>query len=167
MEDAVLEPLRAYIRGHATGDPSHFRDAFLPTAHIEGVRDGAFVSWPLAEYCALFHGRSAPDEETRSRRIDAIDVHGTVATATMTLVHGADTFTDIFLLIRVDDSWRIANKTYHRHGSALQPGPQQTSHRTARGEQDEADANAAYGGDGEVRGVVDRGEELPQQAREG
>ena len=77
----------------------------------------------LAEYCALFHGRSAPDEQTRSRRIDAIDVHGTVATATMTLVHGADTFTDIFLLVRVDDSWRIANKAYHRHGSAIRRRP--------------------------------------------
>ncbi|MGW0882649.1 nuclear transport factor 2 family protein [Streptomyces sp. NPDC002671] len=115
VEDAVLEPLRAYIRGHATGDPTHFRDAFLPTAHIEGIRDGAFVSWPLDEYCALFQGQPAPDEPTRSRRIDAIDVHGTVATATMTLSHGADTFTDIFLLARADDSWRIANKAYHRH----------------------------------------------------
>jgi 3-hydroxyisobutyrate dehydrogenase-like beta-hydroxyacid dehydrogenase len=117
VEDAVLEPLRAYIRGHATSDPTHFRDAFLPTAHIEGIRDGAFVSWPLDEYCALFHGRPAPDEPTRSRRIDAVDVHGTVATATMTLWHGADTFTDTFLLVRVDDSWRIANKAYHRHSS--------------------------------------------------
>ncbi|WLQ39641.1 nuclear transport factor 2 family protein [Streptomyces laculatispora] len=114
VEDAVLEPLRAYIRGHATGDPSHFRDAFLPTAHIEGVRDGALVSWPVAEYCTLFQGL-APDEPTRSRRIDAIDVHGTVATATLTLSHGADTFTDIFLLVRVHDSWRIADKAYHRH----------------------------------------------------
>lgn len=111
----MLEPLRAYIRGHATGDPAHFHDAFLPTAHIEGIRDGAVVSWPLEEYCALFHGRPAPDEPTRSRRIDTIDVHGTVATAAMTLSHGADTFTDIFLLVRVDDSWRIANKAYHRH----------------------------------------------------
>ncbi|GAA1321217.1 nuclear transport factor 2 family protein [Streptomyces sanglieri] len=114
-EDAVLEPLRAYVRGHATGDPAHFRDAFLPTAHIEGIRDGAFVSWPLDEYCALFPGRPAPDEATRSRRIDAIDVHGTVATATMTLSHGADTFTDAFLLVHADDGWRIANKAYHRH----------------------------------------------------
>ncbi|MGH3310312.1 MAG: nuclear transport factor 2 family protein [Streptomyces sp.] len=113
--DALLEPLRAYIRGHATGDPAHFRDAFLPTAHIEGIRDGAFVSWRLDDYCALFHNQPAPDEPTRSRRIDAIDVHGTVATATMTLWHGADTFTDIFLLVHVDDNWRIANKAYHRH----------------------------------------------------
>ncbi|MEV6885695.1 nuclear transport factor 2 family protein [Streptomyces sp. NPDC051135] len=113
--DAVLEPLRAYIRGHATGDPAHFRDAFLPTAHIEGVRGGAFVSWTMDEYCALFLGRPAPDESARSRRIDTLDVHGTVATATMTLSHGPDTFTDVFLLVQADDSWRIANKAYHRH----------------------------------------------------
>ncbi|GAA2365813.1 hypothetical protein GCM10010246_68330 [Streptomyces cuspidosporus] len=116
VADAVLEPLRAYIRGHATGDPGHFRDAFLPTAHIEGIREGAFVSWPLDEYCALFHGRPAPDEPTRSRRIDSVEVHHTVATATMTLRHGADTFTDVFLLARVDGAWRIANKAYHKHG---------------------------------------------------
>ncbi|MEU8887905.1 nuclear transport factor 2 family protein [Streptomyces sp. NPDC048442] len=53
----------------------------------------------MDEYCALFHGRPAPDEPTRSRRIDSVDVHGAVATATMTLSHGADTFTDIFLLV--------------------------------------------------------------------
>ncbi|WP_435281419.1 nuclear transport factor 2 family protein [Streptomyces koelreuteriae] len=115
VADTVLEPLRAYIRGHATGDPAHFRAAFLPTAHIEGIRDGAFVSWRLDEYCALFPGRPAPDEPARSRRIDAVDVHGTVATATMTLRHGADLFTDIFLLVRADEGWRIANKAYHRH----------------------------------------------------
>lgn len=115
VPEAVLEPLRAYIRGHATGDPAHFRAAFLPTAHVEGIRDGAFVSWGLDEYCALFPGRPAPDEPTRSRRIDTVDVHGTVATATMTLRHGTDTFTDVFLLAHVDEKWRITNKAYHRH----------------------------------------------------
>ncbi|MET8643658.1 nuclear transport factor 2 family protein [Streptomyces sp. NPDC004675] len=114
-EDAVLEPLRAYIRGHATGDPAHFRAAFLPTAHIEGIREGAFVSWRLDDYCALFPGHPAPDEPARARRIDSVDVHGTVATATMTLQHGPDRFTDVFLLVRTGDDWRIANKAYHRH----------------------------------------------------
>jgi 3-hydroxyisobutyrate dehydrogenase-like beta-hydroxyacid dehydrogenase len=115
VSDDVLAPLRAYIRGHATGDPAHFRAAFLPTAHIEGMRDGAFVSWRLDDYCALFDGQPAPDEPARSRRIDAVDVHGSVATASMTLWHGTDTFTDVFLLVRVDGEWRIANKAYHRH----------------------------------------------------
>lgn len=115
VADAVLEPLRAYVRGHATGDPAHFRDAFLPSARIEGIRDGAFVSWSLDEYCALFPGRPAPDEPARSRRLDAVDVHGTVATATMALAHGAARFTDVFLLVRTDGRWLIANKAYHRH----------------------------------------------------
>ena len=114
-DDEVLAPLRAYIRGHASGDPAHFRAAFLPTAHIEGMRDGTFVSWRLDDYCALFHGQPAPDEPTRSRRIDAVHVHGSVALASMTLEHGADTFTDVFLLVCVDGRWRIANKAYHRH----------------------------------------------------
>lgn len=95
MGDEVIAPLRAYLRGHATGDPAHCRDAFLPTAHVEGIRDGGFVSWRLDEYCALFPGRPAPDEPARSRRIDSVDVHGTIATASMTLRHGADTFTDV------------------------------------------------------------------------
>ncbi|MET8971758.1 nuclear transport factor 2 family protein [Streptomyces hydrogenans] len=114
-DGAVLAPLRAYLRGHATGDPAHFRDAFLPGAHIEGVRESVFVSWTLDEYCALFPGRPAPDEPSRSRRIDSVGVHGTVATATMTLAHGPDTFTDVFLLVRGGEGWRIANKAYHRH----------------------------------------------------
>ncbi|MBH5337458.1 nuclear transport factor 2 family protein [Streptomyces pactum] len=115
VDDAVLAPLRAYLRGHATGDPAHFREAFRPTAHIEGIRDGAFVSWPLDEYCALFTGRPAADEASRTRRLDTVEVHGTVATATMTLFHGPDTFTDVFLLVRADGVWRIVNKAYHRH----------------------------------------------------
>jgi Putative lumazine-binding len=114
-DENVLAPLRAYIRGHATGDPAHFREAFLPTAHIEGIRNGTFVSWRLDDYCALFHGQPAPDEPTRSRRIDAVDIHESVATASMTLWHGPDTFTDIFLLVRTDGQWHIANKAYHRH----------------------------------------------------
>jgi 3-hydroxyisobutyrate dehydrogenase-like beta-hydroxyacid dehydrogenase len=115
VDAGVLAPLRAYIRGHATGDPTHFREAFLPTAHVEGIRDGAFVSWNLADYCALFDGTPAPDEPTRSRRIDRVDVHGSVATASMTLRHGVDTFTDVFLLVQLDGQWRIANKAYYRH----------------------------------------------------
>ncbi len=112
--DEVLEPLRSYICGHATGDPAHFRAAFLPTARVEGVRDRSFVSWSLDDYCGLFAGNPADDEAERRRRIDSVHVEGTVGSATLTLWHGADTFTDVFLLIRSDDGWRIANKVYDR-----------------------------------------------------
>jgi 3-hydroxyisobutyrate dehydrogenase-like beta-hydroxyacid dehydrogenase len=115
VEAEVRAPLEAYIRGHATGDPSHFLEAFLPSAHIEGLRDGAFVSWTLAEYQRLFPGHPAEDEAQRHRRIDDIAVAGTIASATMTLDHGPNTFTDMFVLLQTEAGWRIANKVYHRH----------------------------------------------------
>lgn len=67
--------------------------AFLPTAHIEGIRNGVFSTWTLDEYVAGSRDTPAPDEAT-SR-------------------HGATTFTDYFLLLKVDGRWLIANKVHH------------------------------------------------------
>jgi 3-hydroxyisobutyrate dehydrogenase-like beta-hydroxyacid dehydrogenase len=111
----VLEPLHAYALTHATGDPACLPDAFLPTAHVEGYRDGAFASMDLETFAALFTG-PAPDEPTRTRRVERLDVRGSVATAVMTLHHGEVDFTDVFVLLRDPSSghWRIANKAYER-----------------------------------------------------
>ena len=113
----VLEPLLAYAAGHATGEASYHRRAFLPTAHVEGLREGGFVSWTLDEFCALFTGRPADDEANRWRRIEQVSTSGTTGTAVMTLQHGPDAFTDVFVLLEVDGAWRIANKAYHRSTS--------------------------------------------------
>jgi Putative lumazine-binding len=118
-DEAAREGIRAainhYFKGHATGDASHMRKAFLATAHIEGIREGKFTSWTLDEYCALFKGQPAADESTRVRTIDLIDVSGNSGLAKATLVHGATVFTDYFVLLKVGDEWRIANKVYHGH----------------------------------------------------
>ena len=112
---AVLEPLHAYALTHATGDPAYLPEAFLPTAHVEGYRDGAFVSMDLETFAGLFTG-PAPDEATRSRRVERLDVRGSVATAVMTLRHGDVDFADVFVLLRdpASGAWRIANKAYER-----------------------------------------------------
>ncbi len=112
---AVLRPLHAYALTHATGDPSYLSEAFLPTAHIEGYRDGEYSSWDLESFAGVFSGSPATDEETRSRRVERLDVTGAVATATLTLHHGEADFTDVFVLVRrPDGEWRIANKAYER-----------------------------------------------------
>lgn len=117
-DPAALEPLHAYARTHATGDPAYLADAFLPTAHIEGYRDGAFVSWDLPAFADVFTGSPAADEATRWRRVERLDVRGNVATAVMTLHHGDVDFTDVFVLLRDPDlGWRIANKAYERRMS--------------------------------------------------
>jgi hypothetical protein len=89
------------------------RAAFLPTAHIEGMRNGVFTSWTVDQYVAGFRGTPAPDEGTRTRVVDIVDRSGTAAMARATLKHGATTFTDYFLLLKSDGKWLIANKVYH------------------------------------------------------
>ena len=66
---AARKPLEAYIKGHATGDAAYMRQAFLPTAHIEGIRDGKLLSWTADEYIAGFKGKPAEDEAKRKRRV--------------------------------------------------------------------------------------------------
>ena len=111
-EQGVREAIDHYFQGHATGDGSHMRKAFLPTAHIEGMRDGKFVSWTVEEYASRFARKPAADEAQRKRTIDSLDVSGSAAMVKATLVHGNTTFTDYFVLLKVDGGWRIANKVY-------------------------------------------------------
>ena len=114
MDRDLMRPLVDYATGHATGDPTHFRRAFRPTAHIEGIRDGAFTSWDLDTYCGLFTGQPAADESSRLRIITGAGRAGTTAHATMRLHHGPAAFTDTFLLVRDGTEWRISNKVYVR-----------------------------------------------------
>ncbi len=117
QDDDDTKQIRAvigvYFRGHATAHPDTMRAAFMPSAHIEGVRNGAFTSWTVDQYVANFRGSPAPDEASRTRVIDVIDQVGTAAMAKATLKHGATAFTDYFVLIKAGGRWLIANKVYH------------------------------------------------------
>jgi len=108
-----------YFQGHATGDPSHFRKVFLPTAHVETIRDGEFTSWTLDEYCAFFKGPPPGDESKRVRRVDFVDVSNDAAIVKVTLDYPKIVFTDYFLMLNVGGGWKIANKvaTNRKKGS--------------------------------------------------
>jgi len=112
-ERAACAPIEQYFLGHARDDAAHMRQAFLPTAHIESMRDGVFTSWPLDVYCERFKGKPVPDEARRKRTIDWIEVSGDAACARVTLHHGPTVFTDYFVLLKSPLGWRIANKAFH------------------------------------------------------
>ena len=118
---AARKPLEAYLQGHATGDPAYMREAFLPTAHIEGIRDGTFLSWTADEYIAGFKGAPPADEAQRKRWIDRVDVSGNAAMARVTLDYPSGTFTDYFVLLKVDGEWKIANKVWTRREKPATP----------------------------------------------
>jgi hypothetical protein len=113
-DDALVRAvIEVYFQGHARADSASMRAAFLPTAHIEWIRNGAFLSWTTEQYAGLFRGSPAADEATRQRTIEVVDITGTAAMAKATLLHGTTTFTDYFVLLKVDGDWKIANKVYH------------------------------------------------------
>jgi len=109
----IRQVIGVYFRGHATQNADTMRAAFLPTGHIEGIRNGTFTSWTVDQYVANFRGQVPPDEASRTRVIDVVDKSGTAAMARATLKHGATTFTDYFVLLKVDGKWAIANKVYN------------------------------------------------------
>jgi len=111
-EAGVRAAIEQYFRGHATGNAAEMRKAFLPTAHIEGIRNGQFTSWTAEAYSSRFTGKPAADEASRKRTIDSVHVSGTAAMVRATLVHGPTTFTDYFVLLKVNAEWKIANKVY-------------------------------------------------------
>lgn len=106
------KPLEAYIQAHATGNGDLIRASFLPTARIDGVRDGKPVSRTTEEFAAGFSGKPADDEAQRSRRIDAVEVHGNAGSARVTLDYPKVRFTDYFVLLKVGGEWKIASKVY-------------------------------------------------------
>jgi Putative lumazine-binding len=111
--DAISAVLHTYFHAHATASAAEMRQVFWGSAHIEGHRAEGFVSWPLTQYSEAFKGVPAADESSRVRQVDWVDVVGDAAAAKATLQHGSVTFTDYFVLLKIDDQWRIANKVYH------------------------------------------------------
>jgi len=111
-QQAVRVPLQQYIKGHETGDGATMRKAFLPTAHIEGIRSGKFTSWTVDEYCSRFTGKPPADNASWKRTIDHVQVFGDAAMARVTLAGPKTTATDFFVLLKADGEWKIANKVY-------------------------------------------------------
>lgn len=69
----IRQVIDVYFRGHATANADTMRAAFLPTAHIEGIRNGVFTSWTVDQYVAGFRSTPAADEAARTRVIDIGD----------------------------------------------------------------------------------------------
>ncbi|WP_448095936.1 nuclear transport factor 2 family protein [Luteibacter yeojuensis] len=109
-QEGMRQAIQHYFSGQATGEASHMRLAFLPSARIESMRDGKFTSMSLDEFCAFFKGKVAENEASRVRTIDFMDASGDAGTARVTLNYGAVVITDYYLLLKVGDAWKIANK---------------------------------------------------------
>ena len=113
---AVLE--RHYFRGMDELSFETFAPAFHPTARISFVDESGLVPLDLAGWqgrlAALRADADHPLHHEESRKsIEAIEVAGDVACATVRFHYPSRVYTDFLLFAEVDGRWRITSKTFH------------------------------------------------------
>ncbi|WP_286828819.1 MULTISPECIES: nuclear transport factor 2 family protein [Kordiimonas] len=105
--------VQKYFDGTANGRPGLVAEAFLPSLELQFVgKDGELRRWKGTDYIANI---KEGVQNKRMGRLVAIDVTGAAATAKAEIISGDRTYTDYFLLLKLKDGWRIANKTFVRH----------------------------------------------------
>jgi hypothetical protein len=116
-QEAIAATLQLYIDGARSGQASLMRRAFADWARVRGTYGGKPVDWSLEEFCGLIE-KNGPAAGLAAR-IVAIDYAGNAATARLEAQNWRGTrYTDFFLLIRRDDTWRISDKIFFAHAKA-------------------------------------------------
>ena len=119
-EAGVRQAIEHYFQGHATGNGENHRKAFHPEAKLFWIRDGKFTQRTSEEYIAGSSGKPAPDEASRKRSIEMIDITGNAAVAKVVLDYPQVRFTDYMSLLKIDGEWKIVNKTFVSEPKAKQ-----------------------------------------------
>jgi hypothetical protein len=108
----VRAVLDTYFRGQATGDGSHMRPIFQPSANLYWIRDGKYAERPSAEWMASYTGKPAADEAERKRRIASIDITGNAAAAKLVSDYPTAVVTDYMSLLKTEGGWKVVAKTF-------------------------------------------------------
>ena len=112
-EAAVRQSIGHYFQGHATGSGEEFKKVFHPDAKLFFIREGKLTQVTSADYIARSPGKPAPDEASRKRSIESIDISGNAAVAKLLLDYPDARITDYMSLLKIDGEWKIINKTFY------------------------------------------------------
>ncbi len=109
--DAITSTLLDYIEGTRDGQPERLRKAFHPDFNLYTVndKDSLWVRSGERYISNITPGKKS----SRQGRIIAIDYENDAATAKVEIViPGWRIFTDYFLLLKYEGSWKIVHKSY-------------------------------------------------------
>lgn len=112
---AVEATARAYLEALYDGDADRLATLFLPQSGLfTGSADGPASVLLRDAWLDRVRGRqSARDAgHANTDAVFAIEVIGTVAMARVTASHPPNRFDDLLSLVKTDDGWKIAAKTY-------------------------------------------------------
>ena len=107
----ITETIMNYIDGTANGDPEKLRKVFHPDFNLYAVTDKDSL---LIRSGEKYISNIKPGEKVnRIGRVISIDVENNAAIAKAEIViPGWRIFTDYFLLMKYEGSWKIVQKSY-------------------------------------------------------
>lgn len=109
--EQITETLMDYIEGTANGEPARLRRAFHPDFNLYTVTETDSLRIRSGE--AYIAGFKEGEKANRIGRIIAIDYEKDAATAKAEIVvPNWRIFTDYFLLLKYEGSWKIVHKSY-------------------------------------------------------
>ncbi|HYH87684.1 MAG TPA: nuclear transport factor 2 family protein [Solirubrobacteraceae bacterium] len=122
--DAIAHALELFIEGTAHGDQAKLAEAFHPDARMFGAIGAQRFDAPIAEFAKVVAASPADAGGTYRARITSITRAGEAACAIVVEegFWGTVSFVDFLTLCRIDDRWRIVNKTF-AHTGGEPPAP--------------------------------------------
>lgn len=109
--EQIIETLMHYIEGTANGQPERLRKAFHPDFNLYSVtEEDSLRTWRGEDYIS---GIRVGVKNNREGRVISIDHENNAASAKAEIViPNWKIFTDYFLLLKYEGSWKIVHKSY-------------------------------------------------------
>lgn len=109
--EQIQETLMKYIDGTANGEPDKLKEAFHPDFNLYSVtKEDSLRVWSGQDYIG---GIKVGEKSNRVGRIISIDFEKDAAIAKVEiLIPNWRVFTDYFLLLKYQGSWKIVHKSY-------------------------------------------------------
>jgi len=116
--DQITATVQLYIEGAREGDGEKLRAAFHPEARMWGSLGGQRFDVSITDMIGMLDGKPVDVDGSYVATITAVEQ--TEDTAEVTLAEegfwGTVSFVDFFSLARIDDEWKIVNKTFVHTG---------------------------------------------------
>lgn len=112
-EEAIRSALQDYIDGSAYSDPEKIAKPFYEEARMFLHKEGQPIYLlSVPEYCALFENREKGKFNGRVGHILSVDYENDIALAKAEILINARNmkFIDMFLLKKLDGTWKIISK---------------------------------------------------------
>ncbi|WP_422859181.1 nuclear transport factor 2 family protein [Flagellimonas sp. S174] len=109
--ESINKVLYDYIEGTANGEPERLREAFDEDFNLYFVRNDSLQKWPGKNY---INNVKPGQKSNRIGRVLSIDFEGDAASAKVEILMPGlkRIYTDYFLLLKVDQKWKIIHKTF-------------------------------------------------------